>query len=90
MSWPLGEAQGTCGQAVPAPHGQGADVPKASLDVPQSQGGCAYFQEQAQRAVFTSSAPKWWGLSIAERLIAERLVAENINGRESIILFFFF
>lgn len=40
-------------------------------------------------ASFTSTAPKWWSLSIAEKLIAGRLVAENINGRESIVIFFF-
>lgn len=39
-------------------------------------------------ASFTSTAPKWWSLSIAEKLIAGRLVAENINGRESIVIFF--
>lgn len=33
---------------------EGADVPKASVDVPQNQGGCAgcaQFQEQGQKAV---------------------------------------
>lgn len=59
---------------------KGADVPKASLDVPANQG--APIPRARTEASFTSSAPKWWSLSVAERLIAE-----NIDGRESTVLF---
>lgn len=55
-------------------------MPKANLDVPANQG--APIPRAGTEASFTSSAPKWWSLSVAERLIAE-----NIDGRESTVLF---